>query len=161
MTQPDSDFREPHLRENDFLGAFAVIQSDAGILMVQNRRRIGGASVLTWDLPGGQVEPGEELGAALRRELDEEVGIAVASRPEFLFVQEGVRTIGGERAYAWRSFFFRVTSWSGEPTAGAEVLASRWMRDEEMAEELTAPYHDSFLAWKNSGGTFFTSCWSD
>ena len=74
MTEPDSDFREPHLRENDFLGAFAVIQSDAGILMVQNRRRIGGASVLTWDLPGGQVEPGEEeLVEEIMRTREEEV----------------------------------------------------------------------------------------
>jgi 8-oxo-dGTP pyrophosphatase MutT (NUDIX family) len=163
MSERDDDFREPHLRQADFLGAFAVMQSAAGTLMVQNRRHIGGRSVLTWDRPGGQVEPGETLLAALRRELAEEIGVTLETEvdPEFLFVQEGIRTVSSAPVFAWRSFFFRVETWVGTPVAQSEVLDSRWMDDATMGAELTAPYHDSFLAWRRSGGTFFSSRWSD
>ncbi|MHC4079533.1 MAG: NUDIX hydrolase [Planctomycetota bacterium] len=156
-----ADFREPHLRTGDFLGAFGVLESAAGILMVQNERCIAGVSTLVWDLPGGQVEPGELLQETLQRELDEELGIAVEGSPDFLFFQEGERCLGGDRHHAWRSFFFRVASWSGEPAARGEVLAMRWMTRDELARELQAPYHDSFLAWLDDGGTAFRSRWCD
>jgi len=155
------DFREPHLRGNDFLGAFGILESDAGILMVQNERHIAGAPTLVWDLPGGQVEPGELLEDALCRELAEEIGILVEGSPDFLFFQEGERCLGGDRDHAWRSFFFRVTRWSGEPTPQSEVVGMRWMPREEMAAELRAPYHDSFLAWLDQGGNAFRSRWAD
>lgn len=155
------DFREHHLRGDDFLGAFGVLESDAGILMVQNERRIAGAPTLVWDLPGGQVEPGELLEDALCRELSEEIGIRVEGSPDFLFFQEGERCLDGDRHHAWRSFFFGVTQWSGEPVPRSEILDLRWMPREEMAAALRAPYHDSFLAWLDRGGTAFRSRWAD
>jgi 8-oxo-dGTP diphosphatase len=157
----DGDFRPPHLRHTDFLGAFAVLEAAAGILMVQNRRWIHGAEVLTWDLPGGEVEAGEVLGVALRRELDEETGLQVVGPTPFLFVQEGVRSRAGRAEYAWRSFFFAVAGWQGEPAARSEVLAVAWIPRAEMRARLRAPYHDSFLTWLETGGRFFTSSWAD
>lgn len=154
------DFREPHLRGGDFLGAFAVIERQQRILMVQNQRSIGGVTVATWDLPGGQVEPGELLGEALARELMEEIGLSV-QRARFLFVQEGERVTQGRRAHAWRSFFFAVEPGPGEPRAGAEITAVRWFERRELGEVLHAPYHDSFRDWLLRGGAFFASCWRD
>jgi 8-oxo-dGTP diphosphatase len=161
MTASDSDFREPHLRRGDFLGSFAVLESERGILMVANRRRIGGREVEVFDLPGGQVEPGELLREALARELREETGVEVAGTPEFLFLQEGEKVEAGVRRYAWRSFFFAVRQWRGEPRPQAEIAALRWVARPALPPLLTAPYHDSFRTWLVQGGTCFSSCWRE
>jgi 8-oxo-dGTP diphosphatase len=154
------DIRASHLRSSDFLGAFAVIERQGRILMVQNQRQIGGRTVATWDLPGGQVEPGELLTEALARELLEETGLRVRGSPQFLFVQEGARVQSGRRTYAWRSFFFAAEA-DGEPVAAGEVQAARWFARKELPPVLTAPYHQSFVDWLQRGGGFFAADWRD
>lgn len=154
------DFRERHLRHTDFLGAFALIERDQRFLLVQNERTIRGALARTWDLPGGQVEPGETLLEALARELREETGLELAGSPRFLFVQEGLRRRSGRRVHAWRSFFFGVDA-AGTPRPGGEILDLRWLHRVELPPLLDAPYHDSFLRWVEQGGSWFTSDWTD
>jgi 8-oxo-dGTP diphosphatase len=51
----------------------ALIVRDHMILICQ--RAEGQAMPLKWEFPGGKVEPDEDLKAALRRELEEELGI--------------------------------------------------------------------------------------
>ncbi|MEC7584953.1 MAG: NUDIX hydrolase [Planctomycetota bacterium] len=156
----DGDFRAAHLRGQDFVGAFAVVERQGRILMVENLRRIAGRTVPTWDLPGGQVEPGERLLEALARELDEETGLLVTGDPKLLFVQEGERVVAGRRDHVWRSHFFAAET-RGEPAAGSEVQAVRWFARHELDAALVAPYHDSFRQWLATGGEFFASRWSD
>ncbi len=49
------------------------MEREGKILVCQ--RRAGGPHSLKWEFPGGKVEPGEVLTAALVRELREELGI--------------------------------------------------------------------------------------
>ncbi|HEY0702809.1 MAG TPA: NUDIX domain-containing protein [Candidatus Acidoferrales bacterium] len=51
----------------------AVIESNGKILACQRRR--GDTFGLLWEFPGGKVKPGETLEQALRRELQEELGV--------------------------------------------------------------------------------------
>ncbi|MBI2703738.1 MAG: NUDIX hydrolase [Actinobacteria bacterium] len=52
----------------------ALIETDAGLLLVQNQRRGGRVD---WSPPGGVIDEGEELLAGLTREVVEETGLLV------------------------------------------------------------------------------------
>jgi 8-oxo-dGTP diphosphatase len=52
----------------------AIIEHNGKLLVCQRRR--GGAFELQWEFPGGKVQPGESLRAALARELQEELGVS-------------------------------------------------------------------------------------
>ncbi len=53
----------------------AAIVIENGKVLV-SRRKSGGHLAGAWEFPGGKVEPGEDPREALRRELEEELGIA-------------------------------------------------------------------------------------
>ncbi|WP_022835851.1 A/G-specific adenine glycosylase [Salisaeta longa] len=57
--------------------AVGLVFNDAGELLIQRRPDEGLLGGL-WEFPGGKREEGEELAAACRRELKEELGITVA-----------------------------------------------------------------------------------
>ena len=145
---PFKDFLRP-----DYLGVFGLLEEPQGILLVANRRVIGGKPVVVWDLPGGGVEPKETLEEALRREMREETSLDVRVG-EFLFVAEGERIRDGRRAGVWRSFFFRIEREGGEiDISGEPDLADyRFVPRGEIVPLLTAPYHRGFVAWLASGG---------
>jgi A/G-specific adenine glycosylase len=55
----------------------AVIEKDGKLLLQQ--RPPGGLLAGLWEFPGGKVEPGESLKAALRREIREELGVGIVN----------------------------------------------------------------------------------
>jgi 8-oxo-dGTP diphosphatase len=91
-----------------------------------------------WDLPGGHVEPGELPGAALARELREELAIDIAT-PSGPPVQE-------VRADTFDMQIWLLEAWMGSPVnlAPDEHDAIAWFTDDALAELSLA--HDSYLA---------------
>lgn len=89
------------------VAAAVILRGDGRFLLAQ--RPPGKVYAGYWEFPGGKVEPGEPLCAALARELQEELGLQVT------------------RAYPWivqsyvyphahvRLHFFRVLGWCGDP----------------------------------------------
>ena len=74
-----------------------------------------------WEFPGGKVEPGEPLQAALARELHEELGIDVDIAHPWI-----VQTYAYAHATV-RLNFFRVRAWRGEPH-GKEEQRLAWQK---------------------------------
>lgn len=86
--------------------AAVILQPDGQFLLAE--RPPGKAYAGYWEFPGGKVEVGESLYAALARELHEELGIEVEEATPWL-----------TRVYTYphatvRLNFFRVTRWHGE-----------------------------------------------
>ncbi|WP_255774820.1 NUDIX domain-containing protein [Caballeronia sp. SL2Y3] len=72
-----------------------------------------------WEFPGGKLEPGESVEAALGRELHEELGIDVTAC-------ELWRTLEHDYPHAYvRLFFCKVMKWTGTPL-GREGQAIAW-----------------------------------
>lgn len=84
-----------------------LIRPDGQIFLAS--RPEGRAYAGYWEFPGGKVEPGETLHAALLRELQEELGVVVTEANRWI-----TRVFVYPHATV-RLNFFRVTRWQGEP----------------------------------------------
>jgi 8-oxo-dGTP diphosphatase len=84
-----------------------LVRADGQVFMAS--RPEGRAYAGYWEFPGGKVEPGETLAAALARELHEELGIGVTDAARWV-----TRVFVYPHATV-RLNFFRVYDWQGEP----------------------------------------------
>lgn len=106
----------------------ALLERDGLILAC--RRRADQSHPLKWEFPGGKVEPGEDPPSALRRELEEELGI------------RGIRIEAAHEItrypyqYPGRSplllIFYRVSDYTG-PLENRIFAEIRWAAPGELA----------------------------
>ena len=89
------------------VAAAVMLRADGSEFLLAQRPQ-GKVYAGYWEFPGGKVEPGETVRAALQRELREELGISVSACSPWL-----TRVFTYPHATV-RLNFWRVTAWSGE-----------------------------------------------
>lgn len=106
---------------NPRIRAAAAIVQEGALLLVRHEKDGRGY----WMLPGGGVQWGEGIDAAVRRELIEETGLEV-STGELLFVKD---TIHPEGARHMVHIVLRATVVGGElrPSQDPRVVETRWV----------------------------------
>ena len=82
----------------------ALIESEGKLLVCQRRR--GSRFELQWEFPGGKREEGETLEGALRRELQEELGVTATIGPELHRLRHRYESTGT----AFELVFFAATA---------------------------------------------------
>lgn len=107
--------------------AGALIDADGRYML--GSRPAGKPYAGYWEFPGGKVEAGETLFAALAREFDEEMGVRVQHATPWL-----TRVHHYEHASVHLTFF-RIWSWAGTPQPH-EGQAFAWQKP---GEESVAP----------------------
>ena len=106
-----------------------ILQDESGNVLISERTGDSPFAGL-WEFPGGKIEPGESLDAALRRELAEELGVSVERWSHLL------QLVHRYEDRCVELDFFRVSAWSGTPR-GIEGQAVRWLHAGDLrAEEL-------------------------
>ena len=104
-----------------------------------------------WSFPGGHIEPGETLEAALIREMHEEIGLVPVAFRAIAVIDESDPRTGEDVTY----HFFTVSAWDGgEPTiCDREHSELRWVSLERAGglEPLALPGYQAIFSQLRSG----------
>lgn len=106
----------------------ALIVKDGKILVCQRTRHQ--VMPLKWEFPGGKIETGEQPRDALRRELEEELGIDAHVGEEVARIQHNYKSGNSVELR-----FFVVHEFKGD-------LENRIFRDIQWADRKTLPAYD-------------------
>lgn len=119
-----------------------VLDENDRLLLCRFTLRDGGAETVLWAAPGGGVAEGETPGAALRRELLEEVGLEITGQPPHVWHQ---RVLDPDISTGYDGvvndyYLVRTASFVPRGTLGDERLAEEnihgtaWWHPREIAD---------------------------
>jgi 8-oxo-dGTP diphosphatase len=118
------------------VGAFVF--DDAGRVLLIERGQPPGEGL--WTVPGGRVELGESLAAAVVREVREETGLEVTCGALVEVVERVTRTDAALWHYVILDYLAAITG--GSLASGSDVRDARFVDDEGLA---TLPLTDGLL----------------
>lgn len=138
------------------IGALGVVFDEVGrVLLIEHVFRTD----FPWGLPGGWVEQGEEPSEAVRREVEEELGLRVEVGLLLASEQIGLMPRSTHPRHLGLAYACRLTG--GTCRLNAEVVSVSWVRPDQIANAL-APFQvkaiklavDEITAAKNDDAAF-------
>jgi len=111
------------------VGVGAVVVRDGRALII---RRAHEPRKGEWSLPGGHLDLGESLVAAVRREVKEETGLDVNVGPIIETFDRVHRDVEGRIRYHFVIVDFVCVSPEGEAVAGSDAEAVAWVTADEL-----------------------------
>ena len=140
------------MSETKFIEVVAGLIFNGGRLLAC-QRRAEGAFPLKWEFPGGKIEPGEEPGVALKRELREELEIDADGIEEVFthtHAYPGYSTV--------KLKFFRVPVYRGE-IVNRVFEQLRWVGADELRQLDFLDGDRAVIEWLLSGqGSILWHC---
>ena len=115
----------------------ACIVQEGRILMIQ---RATEPSKGKCSFPGGRIELGETVFAAITREVAEEVAIQVEPQQVFQVYDWIVRDGDGELRFHYLVNYVRCRYLSGTPRAGSDASAAKWVTASEVEQLPMHPF---------------------
>jgi ADP-ribose pyrophosphatase YjhB (NUDIX family) len=110
------------------VGVGGVVVHEARVLLI----RRGKAPLRgRWMIPGGSVEWGETLGAALVREMEEETGLRVEPG-QLLTVADRIERDGEKVIWHFVIADYLCRLVAGEARAGSDALEVAWVGEEDL-----------------------------
>lgn len=104
-----------------------IVREDGRILLIRHTYTEG------WFFPGGGVEKAEPALEALRRELVEEAGVHLESRPDLIGFFSNHTAFPNDHV-----LLYQVMQWrQGEATSQGEIAESRWVDPADPPEGVT------------------------
>jgi 8-oxo-dGTP diphosphatase len=139
------------------VGVGGIVRDGAGRVLLVRRAR--GVHAGLWSFPGGHVEWGERLAAAVAREVREETGLAVTVG-RLLYVAEVMEEEADPTPFHYVVLDFGCDVAGGFTAASSDADAARWVGPSEwtsllvtpsMRQALTDPLVREFLGWSVGG----------
>lgn len=121
------------------IGIKAIIRNDENqILLLKNKDY--------WDIPGGRMDQGEDIEAALLRELNEEIGVNHIAQKQLWDVVKSVKQLPyGNMMTSLILIVYRVQLPADQiPHSCEPGTTLHWVSPEEAADRLKNKYPDSF-----------------
>ncbi|MGI8848999.1 MAG: NUDIX hydrolase [Pyrinomonadaceae bacterium] len=106
--------------------AAIIINDDDQVLLLDHVLRIG----LTWGIPGGFIERGEQLEEGLRREIREETGLEL----------ENVTILRTRTLDRHIEVLFSATATGEAQVKSREIKAVKWFTDETLPENMSCAH---------------------
>ena len=117
-----------------------VVKNREGKILALRRSKTDTVRPLTWDLPGGEVEEGENLEESARREVREETGLEVGT---LRFVHADGRN--AEDGNYWVVLFSLAHAVSDAVVLSYEHDAYEWLTHEEFSKRKSSARIEEFF----------------